>query len=86
MKLCEICGCLREYKSVRFCSAACAAKGQERQLDSERLARLVSEGAKAGRMCEELGIDRVTLRRHLRKRGVYREWAQRRYKKYSTAA
>jgi hypothetical protein len=71
---------------VRFCSVPCMAKGQEKQLDLELLARLVCDGATAGRMCKELKVDRVTLRRHLRKRGVYSEWAHRRYKKYSAAA
>lgn len=86
IKLCEICKNVCKPGSVRFCSVPCMAKGQEKFLDAERFASLVAEGATAAKMCKEFGVARSTLLRHLRVRGVYREWSHKRFKKYSAAA
>lgn len=79
---CEHCGSqfVRNKERSRFCSARC--DGESRiKVDSQKLRALAPLGLKAVMLARALGVSSKTLRSALRREGLYRAWAGRRYAK-----
>lgn len=91
MSKCEYAPCGRDFEPLeqsqgRFCSLQCVGLSRRRDIQPELLAPFVEAGTAMIRIAADLKVTRGFVRDVMQRRGMYRTWCERRYKKCAVAA